>query len=130
MAKYATEINADEEGCDFVTLPSDLFRIRFNAEKLSMDMTKKIAQLIQRVGNKEGYYFKNHYMHSFLNISDVHLDYKAAETLLPLAGIIEDIQVYSDKCNDDGFIRQMNLSDKIIIKTSQFVNRSSKMKLL
>ena len=130
MAKYSFELDIDEDVFYQLDLPSDLFRFKLTIDSFSNKSFKKFTDLVEKIVNKQGYYFNYHYMHELLNINELFISDHQAEMLLPFIVSIISVKVYNDLYFNSNRRFEASLIEKIIVRSFNFKLQNSKVSLV
>ena len=86
-----TCLNIDGYNKEMLLMPWNLFKFSFNLVEESM--LNVFIRLIERIKNKEGYYFNANFMHSRLWIDQIKIDTKFVNKLSPIIDLLKIIEV-------------------------------------
>ena len=91
MIRNLTCLNIDAYNEEMLLIPWNLFRFSFNLMEESI--LNKFIRLIERINNKEGFYFNANFMHSRLWIDQIKIDTKFVNKLSPIMDLLKIIEV-------------------------------------
>ena len=111
MIGYSQKIELDDSKVTTWKLPCDIFK--FKIEIRSTENAQKLIDFAKNIIQKNGCYFKHHYMHELINFWDI-LCSIGFEELYSWKDILKSVKIY----NDLYFINkedEANLFDKILV---------------
>ena len=97
-------------------LPNDLFSYTIIIK--TSDEALKFIEFISRIVNKQGYYFRNHYMHEHIKILSISVFSSQVEVLYSKIEEIRSFRILSSSCysSEDNFFEKNSLLDAMKIR--------------